>query len=142
MFDLSSITKSSYVSLRQLIDHTNNHLLALKAFNEQTDTWDTMIIHFLTIKLDHFSKREWEKHLLSIVGKPTFKDMIMFLESHCKYLQGTTVEKQEPAGTHHKGKQNLNPQSDNSKYSELLASDVTTERVCPLRGESHAIYNC
>ena len=76
LFDLSSITKSSYVSLRQLIDDTNNHLLALKALDEQTDTWDTMIIHLLTTKLDQYSKRQWEKYLISIVGKPKFKDMI------------------------------------------------------------------
>lgn len=78
LFELSKMSKASYSSLRQLIDDTNNHLLALKSLGEETEKWDVMMVHLLTSKLDSYTKREWEKFLPSLSTKPSFKDTMNF----------------------------------------------------------------
>ena len=141
LFELPTLTKSSYVLLRQLIDDASNHLLALRSLGENTDAWDTIIIHLITTKLDLSTKFEWEKQLLSMSEKPKFMDMLEFLELRCKYLQRTTVDKQESASANSDQKKQFF-KNNHSKPSERLVSHATAKRVCPLCSESHPLYKC
>lgn len=57
--------------------------------------WDSMIVYLLSTKLDTYTKREWEKKALQLVERPKFKDIIEFLNSHCKYLERSELHKHE-----------------------------------------------
>ena len=140
LFDLPVLTKVTSVVLRQLIDDVNSHLLSLNSLNENTEAWDTVTIHLLSTKLDSYTKREWEKRLLSKHEKQTFKEMIKFLEDHCKYLHRIAADKSEINNTHNK--QKLGSKNSNTKFSERLTSHATTKRLCSLCQESHSLYNC
>ena len=140
LFNLPVLTKGTFVALRQLIDDTSNNLMALKSLGEDTDAWDTVIIHMLTTKLDFVTKREWEKRMLSMNGRPTFREMLTFLENHCKYLQRVATDKTETNQGNDQRK--LGTKSSNSKPSERRTSHATTKILCPLCQESHAIYHC
>ena len=87
LFDLPIISKATPIALRQLIDDANKHLLALRALGKDTESWDTMVTHLMSTKLDYVTKREWVKRLLAITEPETFTRMIQFLENQCKYLQ-------------------------------------------------------
>lgn len=50
------LNKKSFYELRQLLDDTNNNLLALQALEELVNSWDTIIIHLITTKLDWTQK--------------------------------------------------------------------------------------
>lgn len=55
-----TIVTENVVLLRQLIDITKSNLKALDSMDQQTNTWDSMIIYIVVQKLDSKTKREWE----------------------------------------------------------------------------------
>lgn len=52
LFELQSISKENHIGLRHLVDGVLKHLRALKAIGRPTHTWDDLIIHLITGKLD------------------------------------------------------------------------------------------
>ena len=125
------LAKGTFVGLRQVFDDTNNNLMALKSLGEDTDTWNTVIIHMLTTKLDFTTKRKWEKRMLSINERPTFREMLKYLENHCKYLQRVSTYKPDVnQGNDQKKLTSANGSS--SKFPERRTSYATMKKLCPL----------
>ncbi|XP_067215149.1 uncharacterized protein [Linepithema humile] len=139
LFELSAMTRDSLTSLRQLIDQTTNHLLALKNLGEAVDSWDSMIVYLLSTKLDAYTKREWDKRALQLNEKPTFKEIIEFLNSHCKYLERQEVNKQDPTI---KGKGNPSAIKTSKFKTNNISSHVTQRVSCPICKNAHNIYHC
>lgn len=80
LFDLPTITKESYVQLRQLIDNILNHLEALKLLSQPREHSDALIIYLIKTKLEYITKREWESESSIQENKtPTFGKMNKFL---------------------------------------------------------------
>ena len=78
--------------------------------------------------------------MLSMNGRPTFREMLKFLEHHCKYLQRVSTDK--PDTNQGIDQKKLSTKSSSSKFSERRTSYATTKKLCPLCQESHAIYHC
>ena len=138
LFDLPIISKATPIALRQLIDDANNHLLALRALGKDTESWDTMVIHLISTKLDYVTKREWEKRLLAMTEPETFTRIIQFLENQCKYLQRIASGKPSPQV---QGNQQRHTNSKNKNF-ERLTSHATIKKRCLLCERSHALVNC
>lgn len=46
IFEYPSLTKESYLELRNLFDNVTKHLRSLKSLGLQTDTWDCIVIYY------------------------------------------------------------------------------------------------
>lgn len=86
LFVLPSMTKENHSQLRILLDGVCKHLRALKALERPTDSWDDLIVHLITSKLDSITKKEWETSRLDSLV-PTFKQLKDFLLQRCLALE-------------------------------------------------------
>jgi len=66
MFDAPTLTKENHGHLRELLDTMLKHFRALKALKRPTETWDDLIIHIITSKLDPTTGKAWEPVLIRI----------------------------------------------------------------------------
>ena len=137
LFELSVMVKDSHVSLRKLIDSANNHLLALRNLGEAIDGWDSIIVYLLSTKLDAYAKREWEKRALQLAERPKVKEIMEFLNAHCRYLERTDHNKQE---IHSKNKVTAGKPA--RLKSENLSTHVTQKVNCPVCNGTHNLYHC
>ncbi|XP_018311205.1 uncharacterized protein [Mycetomoellerius zeteki] len=85
LFELQTVSKENFTSLRYLVDGVLKHLRALKTIGRPTDSWDDVIIHLITSKLDHITNKEWENSIPD-EDIPTIRHLTDFLE-HSKANQ-------------------------------------------------------
>ncbi|XP_076385707.1 uncharacterized protein LOC105663446 [Megachile rotundata] len=125
MHEVSSCNRESLSGLRNLIDNTNNNLLALKALGEPTDSWDTLIIYLLTSKLDSHTQREWERKMNQIQGNVTLQDMMNFLKNHY-YTSNTSPYTHTAPSTSKQNTSNVNAHTITDTQETLTAQTVIT----------------
>lgn len=133
LFDLNVVTKESASQLRKLVEDAQKHLRVLKTLGELTDSWDTLIIHMLALRLDSATRRKWELSLQNN-DMPKQGEFIEFLTKHFTVLETLQLVKLfcKPALS--------NPTSN----KERLASHVsqTPSKTCVLCQGNHALYGC
>lgn len=119
--ELPTLNKESFSGLRQLLDDTNNHLLALQALGVRVNYWDTFIIYLLTTKLDSVTKGEWENAQSVMIGDITLSDFTNFLERQCSYLERKMTDKPfpQPSGS----------QIVNQDFQTLMGHSVTCTAI-------------
>ncbi|KAJ8982822.1 hypothetical protein NQ317_010443 [Molorchus minor] len=61
LFNLSGLTKESYIKMRAMLDNVSKHLRALEVLGEPVAQWDTLLIYLVTSKLDPSTRRDWEE---------------------------------------------------------------------------------
>jgi len=85
LYDLPTVTKNNYITLRKLIDDALRHLRSLKSLGRPIEHWDDLIIHLIVTKLESSLISDWEDHIPT--GEmPTLKQLIDFLSHKCKTL--------------------------------------------------------
>lgn len=140
LFEIQRITKESSIQLRSLIDNALRHLRALKALGQPTESWDAMLLHLITTKLDRYSHKEWEK---SIDGTmlPALDDLFKFLQNRCHVLE--TVQ-QESTVQQRGCVKNFTAHSNNTEKTKSQYSHVTVKDKikCIYCGQGHNIYIC
>ncbi|XP_011688629.1 PREDICTED: uncharacterized protein LOC105450474 [Wasmannia auropunctata] len=84
LFDCQSLAKENHAGLRHLVDGVLKHMRALKAIGRPTDceSWDDLIIHLITGKLDHSTNKEW-KNGIKEADIPTLQRLTDFIEHRC-----------------------------------------------------------
>ncbi|KAL0870822.1 hypothetical protein ABMA27_005746 [Loxostege sticticalis] len=85
-----NIINESASSLKDLIDTTNDCLASLTNIGVDVGSWDVMIIHILTLKLDPETKRQWEFHVSnnsSADELPTYANFKEFLTNRYRALE-------------------------------------------------------
>jgi hypothetical protein len=63
LFNLPQVTKDSARSLRLLLNTVNTNLDALNSLSINTTSWDPLLIHMITSRLDSLSRHKWEESL-------------------------------------------------------------------------------
>ncbi|XP_018357524.1 PREDICTED: uncharacterized protein LOC108757561 [Trachymyrmex cornetzi] len=130
LFELQSVSKENFTNLRHLVDGVLKHLRALKAIGRPTDSWDDVIIHLITSKLDHVTNKEWEDNI-SDEDIPTIQHLTDFLEHRCHTLEAVSRKAQSASVSQTKANQ--------ARVSSLASSGVASCQNC--RGD-HQIYSC
>lgn len=128
LFELQTIAKENYIGLRHLVDGVLKHIRALKAIGRPTESWDDLIIHLITSKLDHTTNKEWENSIVE-TELPTAQRLIEFLEHRCHTLKAIS-RKIQPSS-------HLQVKAGQTKVSSLISSRPATCQKC--KGE-HPIY--
>ncbi|KAI5631036.1 hypothetical protein NE865_16251 [Phthorimaea operculella] len=168
--NIQPVQRDSAKSLRFLIDHVSKHLRALKTLGEPTESWDTLIIHLISAKLDSSTSFKWEEHKCSIKGSPKLQDFFKFIKGRAdifESLQNNKTERQvntknnnslyssQPNNKNAKFSYNSNPISTNEKSQPkyfapekpltkcfaVMASNASS-LACVLCNGSHRLYDC
>ncbi|KAK9709603.1 Protein of unknown function (DUF1759) [Popillia japonica] len=84
-----NIKSESHIQLRKLPDSFNKNIRALKALGQPTESWDTLLIYTLSLKLDSVTKREYEESV-SKIDDPKISDLTDFIAKRCQLLE--TIE--------------------------------------------------
>ncbi|XP_018400324.1 PREDICTED: uncharacterized protein LOC108777841 [Cyphomyrmex costatus] len=130
LLDLPVLTKESCTGMRKLIDDIQQHMVALTKLKQPVQSWDILLIHLLTPKLDFKTKREWEfKREFSTL--PSMAEFIDFLNKRCSILETLLPNQLKDASS-------TNTKS--QKKSVTLQSPA--EKLCPLCKNSHWLYAC
>lgn len=98
VFEQSVLVKESHIDLRFLYDNVTRHLRCLKMLDEPVQYWDTLLIHLITNKLDHNSRREWESYKIPS-DLPTMDDLNQFLKQRCELLEKLHVTRTDTKDT-------------------------------------------
>lgn len=132
LLELKSVYKESAWHLRNLLDDAQKHLRALQTLGEPIESWDSLVIHMLAMKLDDTTKRKWESNLQTN-EMPKLNDFMDFLSRHCALL-----ETLQPAKITAKSLHVPSTKKDN------LSSHVnqTAVVICATCKGNHALYNC
>ncbi|VEN44957.1 unnamed protein product [Callosobruchus maculatus] len=141
LFDLEALESESSERLCELNDNMSKHLSSLKRLGEAVESWDTLVIHIMSNKLDKASAREWEKiQVKKDVSLETFKQ---FLKDRAELLQSFEEKKSEYAPS--RGKERSKKYSSNVKGLHSVNSNTETETIkyaCVNCKKDHNIYYC
>ncbi|XP_025835281.1 uncharacterized protein LOC108742837 isoform X2 [Agrilus planipennis] len=141
LYEIPKMTRNSSFELRKLIDDTTNHLLALEVLGEKIQYWDRMVIYLTSSKL-HFSiNKEWERILAGKAEMPTFKEMVRFLENHCKFLEKTVVDNYSHNEKTNSRFLNKNVPLRNNNIKSYAVTTINN-KTCALCKGAHPLYAC
>ncbi|XP_026746838.1 uncharacterized protein LOC113508077, partial [Trichoplusia ni] len=89
LFSQRNSNVESASTLKELLDTTTECLHALKNLEIDVSSWDIIIIHIVTYKLDPDTRKQWELHVTSDHSNelPTFDQFSKFLESRFRALE-------------------------------------------------------
>ncbi|XP_072400667.1 uncharacterized protein [Diabrotica undecimpunctata] len=122
LFETKPATNECHLELRNILDDMNRHLRALQVLEEPVDSWDALLIHLFSTKLDSITRCEWEceyaKH--DTVTREIFCN---FLSEKCRILETLNIQG-------NKVKQNVRG---------LFSSNSPNCYFC---NKDHTIYNC
>lgn len=125
-----NIVQESASALKELMDTTLDCLNALNNLDIDVTSWDIIIVHIVTSKLDPDSRKDWELKVTSNVDSdelPTFEQLKEFLTSRYRAL--------EFLGT--KSSKNI------VCKERVFHTAANTTKVCPVCNSSeHKIRNC
>ncbi|KAL0852869.1 hypothetical protein ABMA27_012663 [Loxostege sticticalis] len=134
LFSQRNILNESANSLKELLDTTNDCLAALKNLGIDITSWDVLIIHILTLKLDVESRRQWEFHATDTRSNvsdelPTYKQFCDFLTNRYR-----AMEFLDP-------RFNFNNRNQNLPVNKTKSMHVSNTN-CPFCSEEHKLSFC
>lgn len=128
LFDCPIVVKESHNDLRNLYDLFQKNLRSLQSLGQDTDNWDTLIVHLLTSKFDVITSREWESYPISSGELPKLLDINAFLKSKCQLLEKLESSK------------NVKPDKGNIRGFHSIPTEGTFS--CYYCKRNHSIYKC
>lgn len=135
MFEAPSLTKENHIALRELLDTILKYLRALKALKRPTDTWDDLVVHIITSKLDPATNKAWETSIV-LGDMSNLKSLTDFLSKRCQALESISSKLSN-------NQQGNVSQRHNGKHKNQSVSIVATANVsCPQCKENHSLYHC
>ncbi|XP_043464125.1 uncharacterized protein LOC122499716 [Leptopilina heterotoma] len=125
LFNSSIISAKSASDLNTLLNTTTEALNALKALNALVDSWDLVLVHFTTRRLDSQTREAWENKQGSRTEPPSYQQLKEFL----------TAAKTTPSSP-------KSSQSTTQPAKALTASHQTYGYNCSCCDGSHYIVVC
>ena len=126
-----SILRSTFTSLKQLLNILEQHIRSLDVLNIPVKHWDAILVPLILTKLESRLVREWDSHLCSSLSKdtlPSYNELLSFLLKRADNEVPSTV-RQQPKDEH---KPKLRSQN----------FHITSNVDCPLCKKSHSILVC
>lgn len=149
LFNVEHMRNESCSSIRRLIDVTNKNIRALSTLGEQTQHWDTLIIHMMSEKLDSVTHRVWEEHRNSLTNPPSLDIFITFLCNRADLLETLQESKGKNYKTEsYKSSTNLLIATSNNNFTPNKNFNKTSNKFtkkslsCPMCNQNHFLFNC
>lgn len=142
LLNIPPMTKESCSELKSILLTTTQSIRALKNLGRPTKHWDDWLVFITVQKLDHMSRKDWEKAVSGSKDLCTFTELEDFLESRVR-----TLEVLDSLKVHHNSKvshtqQNSTSNSSNQNRNSVKANHTTPGNKCPLCGAKHGIGFC
>ncbi|XP_071646703.1 uncharacterized protein [Temnothorax longispinosus] len=145
LFDLSVISKESSTQLRSLVDAALRHTRALHALGQPTESWDALLFHLLTSKLDRNSYQEWERSLDG-TDMPSIDDFWKFLKNRCHVLENVSQEVSVYSSQSNNAARNQlrssNMRGNTKQMARPTLVTVYAKSECTICKQNHNIFQC
>ncbi|XP_058449319.1 uncharacterized protein LOC131429285 [Malaya genurostris] len=92
LFELKSLEFESATGLRNLFDAARKHLRCLENLSQPVSSWDALLIHLMSNKLDHESRRNWETVVSGSIP-PQYKQLEKFVSERCQVLDAMPLKR-------------------------------------------------
>lgn len=144
MLNQKELTSESANEIKQLLSTTSDCLESLKKMEIDVSSWDILIVHIISRKLDRDTRKAWELNISDGAGKlPTYEELTQFLTGRFRGLENyedrtKTVNIQPTVKSFHV--QTSNVQSFHV-HSEKKENDFTLHS-CTYCKSAHKITNC
>lgn len=126
-------------SVKGLLDTTMECLNGLKNIGVDVSTWDTIVIHIVSAKLDPESRMQWETSISAKDDLPTLPKFEEFLESRFRALEYLNTKSNKPTG-----KPIVTPRQIKSRVHHVTDEQPCqpSSLKCPFCEESHKLAYC
>ncbi|XP_059051880.1 uncharacterized protein LOC131846562 [Achroia grisella] len=144
--NIRPITRDSAKGIRFLIDHVSKNLRALNKLGEPTQSWDTLVIHLVSAKLDGSTSIKWEEHKNSFEKSPSLNDFFCFLKRRADVLESFNhikPDRVDQVKVDHNSSFNQNRRSHSKSFvvSAKTQASASSPSCVFCRG-SHRLYDC
>lgn len=123
LFQLPNTQYNSLSQIKRMHDSTIETLNAIKNLGVDTTTWDPILVHLLTQKMDSETYSEYLESVKDKRELPVLKELLEFLESRFTNLETSSRRKQEPTP---EKQQHFS----NKKKSIVVLERYLRKRVC------------
>lgn len=165
IFALPIMQQQSLVQIKRMYDTTTECLHAIRNLGVETSTWDPILVHILSQKLDPETHMDYIESLKNPRELPVLQELLDYLEGKFTSLEASR-RKQEPVNSKtfsqypstsnarkpfysnnihlnsNNNYQNNNGVNKQFKGSPPAKSMHVSSYICPLCKNSHGIYNC
>ncbi|XP_062559094.1 uncharacterized protein LOC134223883 [Armigeres subalbatus] len=134
LFELNPVGVESAAALRNLFDSARKNLRCLQILEQPVDSWDAILIHLMSNKLDSTTRREWESSA-SGTKPPCYEQLEKFVINRCQVLDAMPP----------KARQTFEPPPAKRPRPELRALTVTRRNEthgCCVCGRDHPVASC
>lgn len=136
LLEIPSMFKESHVTLRQLINLTQNHIQCLKSLGQPVDQWDALLIPIISSKLDMQTVKDWEAKLNNegnLNNIPEFETFLDFLNCRQNTLE-TIIQK--------KSAENIKPNNHLANKHIKTFTTVNQINTCDYCKQNHYLQHC
>jgi hypothetical protein len=144
LFNVEPVIKESSFSIKRMIDQINKNLRALASLGEPVASWDTLLIHIISQKLDTKMYRDWEEHkgTFNKTKSIAFEQFMNFIHNRADLLETLELSRNNPIHTHSGHNSNKTLHNNKVKAMVALPNKTPTTISCPkCRGE-HYLNTC
>ncbi|XP_075157882.1 uncharacterized protein LOC142231148 [Haematobia irritans] len=121
-----------FQSIKRLLDSARECLSSLDNLGVDTGSWDPLLIHLLSQKLDLLTRKDWEQSLRSSTEIPSRREMFDFLERTFRTLESLNND-------FHTSGNNSKIKKTSCHSGKLLKAKVNSCAHC---GKPHLISKC
>lgn len=133
-------TIESATFLKDLIDTSSDCLNALSNLGVDVRSWDIIVIHLLSLKLDTESRKQWELNVTANVKSddlPTFSQFREFITGRYRALEFIDQKPSHKTTTY-----NVRPSNSQLSYQQTLHVAEVTKLSCEYCNETHKLCFC
>ena len=122
----NAIKSENPTLLRKLIETTDKNASCLQNLGVGAESWDPILIHLVTERLDAVTRKDWEHPASENSGTdlPSYSDLKTFVEKRATALEAAYSKVQTP------------------KTQKSLVAHVAAHGKCPCCKDTHKIYAC
>ncbi|KAI5642481.1 hypothetical protein NE865_05508 [Phthorimaea operculella] len=150
LLNLPTMQYQSAASIKKIHDTANECLHAIKNLGVDTSSWDPILVHLITQKLDADSHNDYLESLKAPRELPILSELLEYLESKFTSLESSRRKLEAPksAQQHHDYKKLQYNKFNHTSSSKPFINHVNTKtlqstsRKCPLCNEFHGLFHC
>lgn len=135
ILETTVMSKENADELRQISDGVSRHIRALSALGRPADSWDDLLIHIISAKLDSVTAREWHASLQG-AELPTLKQFLDFIAHRSQTLEAMGAK---GASAHDRASTRSQGRSNNRQQAACVA---TVRGKCYYCAGEHTVYAC
>ncbi|CAG5020165.1 unnamed protein product [Parnassius apollo] len=149
LLNLPIAQQQSAAQFKKIYDSVNESLNAIKNLGIDISSWDPLVVHILSQKIDVETHKDYIESLKNPRDLPTLADFLNFLENKFTSLvssrrkQDSTTKSSQPETTSHRKKPHYFKSFTSNQNQVTNYAQKNSQTGCPLcKNENHGIFHC